>query len=196
MDLPPIHYARTSDGINVAFLDLGQGPPIVFTSNIYGDAHGYRLGLPHVRILTDDLAEYLPRLALPTLVIHEPSFPYGSLELCREVAVRIRDAQFAIVDGRLIAGEVRGYVDAIAHFLGSYVFRGGEGRHLRGQDAALTPRELDVRLIAAGRTNREIAVSLVLSERTIARHITNIYAKIAARSKADATAYAIHHGLA
>jgi class 3 adenylate cyclase len=62
--------------------------------------------------------------------------------------------------------------------------------------ANLTLREVEVlRLIAAGRTNAEISHELVLSGRTIARHITNIYDKIGARSKADATAYAIRHGL-
>src|SRR5438093_733211 len=60
----------------------------------------------------------------------------------------------------------------------------------------LTPREVEVlRLIAAGRTNAEISGELVLSQRTVARHITNIYGKIGARSKSDATAYAIRHGL-
>ena len=60
----------------------------------------------------------------------------------------------------------------------------------------LTAREVEVlRLIAAGRTNLEISRELVLSLRTVARHITNIYGKIGARGKADATAYAIGHGL-
>ncbi len=60
----------------------------------------------------------------------------------------------------------------------------------------LTTREVEVlRLVAAGRTNREIAAELVLSLRTVARHITNIYRKIGARGKADATAYAIRHNL-
>ena len=70
----------------------------------------------------------------------------------------------------------------------------------RGQKPAypdhLTAREVEVlRLIAAGRTNLEISRELVLSLRTVARHITNIYGKIGARGKADATAYAIRHGL-
>jgi DNA-binding NarL/FixJ family response regulator len=52
-----------------------------------------------------------------------------------------------------------------------------------------------LRLIAAGRTNKEIAARLVLSERTIARHITNLYAKIDVRSKAEAAAYAIQRSL-
>ena len=60
----------------------------------------------------------------------------------------------------------------------------------------LTSREAEVlRLIAAGRTNAEISRELVLSLRTVARHITNIYGKIGARGKADATAYAIRHHL-
>jgi class 3 adenylate cyclase len=55
----------------------------------------------------------------------------------------------------------------------------------------LTAREVEVlRLIAAGRTNTEIADELTLSVRTVARHITNIYTKIGARNKAEATKYA------
>ena len=58
--------------------------------------------------------------------------------------------------------------------------------------APLTPRETEVlALIAAGRTSSEIARELSLSVRTIGRHITNIYMKIGARTRADATAYAI-----
>jgi DNA-binding NarL/FixJ family response regulator len=52
-----------------------------------------------------------------------------------------------------------------------------------------------LRLVAAGHSNREIAEVLVLSLRTIERHINKLYAKIGARGKADATAYAFRHGL-
>ena len=63
-------------------------------------------------------------------------------------------------------------------------------------DTPLTPREAEVlKLIAAGRSNREISEDLVLSERTVARHIANIYAKIGAHGRAEATAYALRHGL-
>jgi DNA-binding NarL/FixJ family response regulator len=70
-----------------------------------------------------------------------------------------------------------------------------QGGALRQPDG-LTPREVEVlRLIATGRTNSEIAADLTLSVRTVARHITNIYTKIGARNKADATAYTHRHGL-
>jgi DNA-binding NarL/FixJ family response regulator len=62
---------------------------------------------------------------------------------------------------------------------------------------SLTQREVEVlRLIAAGQSNSDIAEDLFLSVRTIERHISNIYAKINARGRADATAYAFSHGLA
>jgi DNA-binding NarL/FixJ family response regulator len=55
----------------------------------------------------------------------------------------------------------------------------------------LSPRELEVlRLIAAGKSNREIAEDLFLSPRTVERHIANIYLKIDVHTKAEATAYA------
>jgi len=61
----------------------------------------------------------------------------------------------------------------------------------------LTQREVEVlRLIALGKSNREIAEELVLSVRTVERHIANIYGKINARSRASATSYTLHHSLA
>ncbi|MGY1711289.1 LuxR C-terminal-related transcriptional regulator [Geodermatophilus sp. SYSU D00758] len=61
--------------------------------------------------------------------------------------------------------------------------------------APLTPRELDViRLVAAGHTNREIAERLVISDKTVARHLHNAFAKLSLPNRAAATAYAyVHH---
>jgi DNA-binding CsgD family transcriptional regulator len=60
----------------------------------------------------------------------------------------------------------------------------------------LTAREVEVlRLIAAGCSSREIAERLVISTHTVERHITHLYQKIGARGRADATAYALRHGL-
>jgi DNA-binding CsgD family transcriptional regulator len=60
----------------------------------------------------------------------------------------------------------------------------------------LSPRELQVlRLVAAGRTNRRIAAELVLSERTVDRHVSNIFTKLRVSSRAAATAYAYEHQL-
>jgi DNA-binding NarL/FixJ family response regulator len=60
----------------------------------------------------------------------------------------------------------------------------------------LTERELEVlRLVAGGRTNKAIAAQLVLSERTVDRHVSNIFAKLGVSSRAAATAYAYEHEL-
>jgi len=60
----------------------------------------------------------------------------------------------------------------------------------------LTARELEVlRLVAAGGTNRAIAARLVLSERTVDRHVSNILTKLRVPSRAAATAYAYRHRL-
>jgi DNA-binding NarL/FixJ family response regulator len=50
-------------------------------------------------------------------------------------------------------------------------------------------------LVASGMTNRAIAAQLVLSEKTVARHISNIFTKLGLSSRAAATAYAYKNGL-
>lgn len=64
-------------------------------------------------------------------------------------------------------------------------------------EGGLTAREVEVlRLVAAGKTNRAIAADLVLSEKTVARHVSNIFTKLGLSSRSAATAYAYQHGLA
>ncbi|MGH3646906.1 MAG: LuxR C-terminal-related transcriptional regulator [Micromonosporaceae bacterium] len=60
----------------------------------------------------------------------------------------------------------------------------------------LTEREVEVlRLVARGRSNRQIATELFISEHTVARHLSNIFRKIDVTSRAAATAYAFEHEL-
>jgi DNA-binding CsgD family transcriptional regulator len=60
----------------------------------------------------------------------------------------------------------------------------------------LTAREVQLlRLVAAGMTNRAIAAELVLSERTVDRHVSNIFTKLGVSSRTAATAYAYEHQL-
>ena len=65
-----------------------------------------------------------------------------------------------------------------------------------GRPHGLTPRELEVlRLVASGRSNREIAADLVISEHTVSRHLQNMFMKLEVTSRAAATAYAYEHHL-
>jgi DNA-binding CsgD family transcriptional regulator len=60
----------------------------------------------------------------------------------------------------------------------------------------LTEREAEVlRLVAAGHTNKEVAATLFLSDKTVARHLSNIFTKIGVSTRAAATAFAFGHGL-
>jgi DNA-binding CsgD family transcriptional regulator len=69
-------------------------------------------------------------------------------------------------------------------------------RHGRRRAHGLTPRELEVlALLATGRTNRAIAEELFISAKTVARHVSNIFAKLGLPSRAAATAYAYEHDL-
>jgi len=64
------------------------------------------------------------------------------------------------------------------------------------EDHGLTARELEVlRLVAAGKSNREIASELVISDHTVRRHLQNIFAKLGVSSRAAATAFAFRHDL-
>jgi DNA-binding CsgD family transcriptional regulator/tetratricopeptide (TPR) repeat protein len=61
----------------------------------------------------------------------------------------------------------------------------------------LSPREIEVlRLLAGGKSNREIAAALVISLNTVARHVSNIFDKVDAANRTEAAAYALRHGIA
>lgn len=70
------------------------------------------------------------------------------------------------------------------------------GRGQADAAAGLTAREVEViRLVAAGLTNREIADELVISTKTVARHLNNIFTRLGLANRAAATAYAYEHEL-
>jgi DNA-binding NarL/FixJ family response regulator len=66
-----------------------------------------------------------------------------------------------------------------------------------GLPAGLSEREAEViRLVAAGRSNREIGEALSISLNTVDRHVSNILTKIGASNRAEAASFAVRHGLA
>jgi pimeloyl-ACP methyl ester carboxylesterase/DNA-binding CsgD family transcriptional regulator len=145
-----------------------------------------------VRAFEDyDLRPLAPSIRAPVLVVHDTGFPFGSLQVCQDLAAALPDARLSV-----IRADPDAEIEAIDTFLRATGEAPAPGRLKADEPSTLTPRELEVlRLIAAGKTNREISDELVLSVRTVARHITNVYAKIGARGKAEATAYAIHRNL-
>jgi DNA-binding CsgD family transcriptional regulator len=93
-----------------------------------------------------------------------------------------------------VARETFAQVGAAGDLAAADALLEGDGEPL--QRHGLTVRELEVlRLVAAGRSNREIASALVISERTVARHLQNIFAKLRVSSRTAACAFAFEHDL-
>ena len=159
-----------------------------------------------------DVTALLPKLKAPTLVLHRGSIPWLSVEIARAVASRIPDARLTVMEGESTApylGDAEATASAVDAFLGE----DEEGRtarldarvpgaeqeeppQARAYPDNLTAREAEVlNRLAGGKTNNEIAEELHVSVRTIERHVANIYAKIGARGRVNATAYALTHNL-
>ena len=158
-----------------------------------------------------DVTALLPQVKSPTLVLHRRDVPWFPVDVAGSLASGIQDARLTVLEGESTApylGDMEAAVSLIDDFLGE----GEKGKRAAGQAAALegrsksrlaqsrpdglTQREVEVlRLIASGQSNREIAEKLILSVRTVERHIGNIYGKISARGRADATAYTLTRGL-
>jgi RNA polymerase sigma factor (sigma-70 family) len=91
-------------------------------------------------------------------------------------------------------GEKFLYPGARTPLIEEYLHRAREDLPLR--EDPLTPREQEVlKLVAEGYTNKQIAETLVISEKTVERHRANILDKLGMRDRVELTRYAIRHGL-
>jgi pimeloyl-ACP methyl ester carboxylesterase/DNA-binding CsgD family transcriptional regulator len=147
-----------------------------------------------------DVSGLLPRVACPTLVCHSRNDLLWPFELGVRLAEGIPNARLVTLDGDRAGPftDPQSAIDAMDAFLREQAPVLGPSATEPGDTAKkpLTPRETEVlRLIAAGLTSKEISHQLSVSVRTVGRHITNIYDKIGARSRADATSYALRNGL-
>jgi DNA-binding CsgD family transcriptional regulator/pimeloyl-ACP methyl ester carboxylesterase len=152
-----------------------------------------------------DVTSLLSCIKCPTLVCHSVDNGHVPFTLGQRMAELIPDACLVALDGEDggVFTDPDAAVDAILNFLPAPLPLAPEPAidvrpSVDGSSPSrLTPRETEVLcLIAAGQTSKEISRNLSLSIRTVGRHITNIYEKIGARSRADATAYAVRHRIA
>jgi DNA-binding NarL/FixJ family response regulator len=137
-------------------------------------------------LLAEDRAEEaLPVLRDACRRWHELGAAYDAASTCVQLAAAYR----ALGDGASAAAEVA-RAEATFERLGAH-------RSVPERPGGLTRRECEVlALVAAGRSNREIGETLLISDRTVARHLTNIFHKIGATSRTQAARYAIDHRLA
>ncbi|MBV9282645.1 MAG: alpha/beta fold hydrolase [Chloroflexi bacterium] len=139
----------------------------------------------------------------PALVLHRTGASVVPLAVSQALAAAIPAGRLELVDGSS-ASLFAEYPEDLARRIAGFVVDPAAPqmpprRHPGGPRAVggLSPREVEVlRRIAAGESNGEIAQHLQVSINTVERHVTNLYRKIDARSRAEATAFAIKNGLA
>ncbi len=146
------------------------------------------LALAYESLSSVDVTEFLPKVRAPTLILSREASDVLPISVANGMASAIPDARVVFLRG----SGANPFLDVRQEFIAAVRdFLGGSG-----PPSTLTPREVEVLLlIAAGRSNSEISTELTLSVRTVARHVTNIYAKIGVQNRSEATAFAIHHHL-
>ena len=131
----------------------------------------------------------------PTLVLTRRDAKHAGVAEARELAAMIPAARLLILDGSSAApflDDAVSVVAAICEFMAS----DGPPRRRKMAAVTLTERETQVLgLLACGRTGKEMAAELGISVATTQRHIANIYAKIGARGRVEAAAYAFDRGI-
>lgn len=151
-----------------------------------------------------DMRGWLAETKVPTLVVSQRG-PWNDTSVPK-VAGAIAGAKLTMVDdfGNMLyspTDQTPPGIVAIEEFLatlsGTPDEASGPATHrIDLPIGALSGRQREVlQLLGTGRTNREIAKALVLSERTVERHVADIYTKIGAANRAQAAVYAKEHGL-
>jgi len=156
-----------------------------------------------------NVTDLLPMVAAPTLVLHRRDMNQIPVAVSRSLAAGMPRGRLVLLAGAqpaLFLDDADGVVRLLIDFLRdgiepseapSGAAERGLGLSVPAPGTGLTRRELDVlRLLAAGDSNAQIARQLGLSTHTVERHVANLYRKIGARGRADATAYAVRGGLA
>ena len=162
-----------------------------------------------------DVTHLLPRIQTRTLVVQRSGISWMPVDIARNLTSGIPNAQLAVLPGESTApylGDMEMAAETVNEFLNigtlsafawrqptaesAHPKRVAAGRRSKSRPDGLTGREVEVlRLLAGGLTNDEIAKELVLSVRTVERHVANVYGKIGARRRVDASVYALTNGL-
>ena len=140
-----------------------------------------------------EIGDSLPRLRTPTLVMHPRDFLLVPPDDSMQLAAKITHAQMVMIGGASIYGDAQQAVQAIENFVAGLVITRGSGTPRVG---SLSSRELDVlRLLAAGKSNPEIAKELFITRNTVQNHVSSILIKTNLGNRTEAAVYAKEHGL-
>jgi DNA-binding NarL/FixJ family response regulator len=150
---------------------------------------------------TFDVSDLLPLVAALTLVMHRQGEMVFPFESGRGMAAGIPGARFVPMEGTwlsLVEGENQDVLQFTTTFLEDCPAPGDQsatGQRLAYPDR-LSEREVQVlRLIAAGKSNREIAEWLVISPNPVIRYASSIFDKTGVANRAEAATYAVRRGI-
>ena len=175
------------------FLELQtRGLPRDFARRAIADANQTDY-LRMIRCFMDsDVSDVMGKVVVPTLFVHSLDQHWLAPSEGAKLAAKIENARIVFIDGDVEPDENKA-VPEIVRFLKGVHSPEVIGPMPSGQVTStsdLSARQLEVlKLISEGKRTREIAEALVLSERTVERHIADVYTKIGARNRAEATAY-------
>jgi DNA-binding NarL/FixJ family response regulator len=144
-----------------------------------------------------ELSRSQPDLKILFLSMHEnEQYFFEALKAgaCGYVLKSVADRDLVEACRAAMRGEPFIYPAAVQALVRSFLERARDGGDVRTDP--LTPRESEiVKLIAEGYTSREIADTLVISEKTVERHRANVLEKLGMRDRVEVTRYAIRRGL-
>jgi DNA-binding CsgD family transcriptional regulator len=145
-----------------------------------------------VALESGDPADALPRLRQARVVWERLGWRYETAR-CR---VQLGRALRALGDEESAVTELAAARRSFAELGAAPAEREAATLITRAHPGGLTSREVEVlRLVAAGKSNPEIAGQLFLSEKTVARHLSNIFTKLDVTSRTAAAAFAYEHHL-
>ena len=134
-------------------------------------------------------------LLTPTLILHPINYENMAAEVSMNAAAQIAHSQMVLINGKTEYGDAADGIRAIGSFLQTL-----PPEPVSSPPAVEAPllsqREVEVlRLVAAGRTNQQIADTLVISRNTVRRHVSNVFDKTGVANRAQTGVYARDNGL-
>jgi DNA-binding NarL/FixJ family response regulator len=147
-------------------------------------------------MFSSSIEDELPRLQIPTLVLHPRTYTMLPAPEGARLASLVPNSQFVLIGGEYLYGDGKEGLADIRDFLAKLPEESRPAGKGVGADG-LSQREIEVlRLLAAGRSNQQIADALVISLNTVRRHVSNVFDKTGVHNRAQAGAYARDHGIA
>ena len=182
------------------YLTFAKNFPEEMRERFVGFAKACATREDHLRLVRSfadsNVSQLIPHLSQPVLLLHSERNHWVSPEEGTNLAAKIPDARLVFLKGDLEPDDVQSVRAALSFLQDIPPLRDDrEARMDQIAAASLSARQREVlHLLSQGKTTREIAGALVLSERTVQRHIADVYARIGVRNRSEATGFELSRG--